>query len=477
MRNFKRVLSALLASALCMGFVGCAGGSANSVSEPDFSAKEMDSKTREEVASLAAADERLTGDLGDNKTIKWLSDWDINPDGTGKSTPTELAIFQERYGGEVKWYNCIYDERYDQLANYINSDEGIDFFYAGNFDAFPKGAIRGMFVPYDEYIDLDSDLWKDIKDVNDSIAWGNDHYMAVTQLTGDNCAVVYNRKTVEELGFDDPKEMFEDGEWTWDVFEEMLEKFVDPENQKYGLDGWWFESGLSGTVGVPYVGLEDGKLVSNLADSNIERVQNYLYDLYNKNCIAIGNGDFGWSEHREYMGEGKELFYLIGLWGLYGVANETNLKGVQTGWQVTYGEDCMFVPLPKDPEADEYYIPANMESYCFVKGGGNPVGVAKFLDCKRLTMLNDDIKAIADQQFVDDYSWTEEMIEMKNTMDEMALEHGVIDFKAGVSTDLADMLDSSEYGVRAAGKGTPWNESLAQIKEPVQTMIDDANNS
>ena len=66
---------------------------------------------------------------------------------------------------------------------------------------------------------------------------------------------------------------------------------------------------------------------------------------------------------------------------------------------------------------------------------------------------------------------------MKNTMDEMALAHGVIDFKAGVSTDLADMLDSSEYAVRAAGKGTPWNESLAQIKEPVQTMIDDANNS
>ena len=62
----------------------------------------MDSKTREEVAALAAADERLTGDLGENKTIKWLSDWDINPDGSGKTTPTDLAVFQERYDGESK---------------------------------------------------------------------------------------------------------------------------------------------------------------------------------------------------------------------------------------------------------------------------------------------------------------------------------------------------------------------------------------
>ena len=117
-----------------------------------------------------------------------------------------------------------------------------------------------------------------------------------------------------------------------------------------------------------------------------------------------------------------------------------------------------------------------MESYCFVKGGGNPEGVAKYLDCKRLTMLNDDIKAIADQQFVDDYSWTEEMIEMKNTMDEMAMEAPIIDFKNGISTDLATLIDDSGTGIRASGKGILWNETLGALKDPVQTMIDEANN-
>ena len=80
----------------------------------------------------------------------------------------------------------------------------------------------------------------------------------------------------------------------------MLEAFCDTENQKYGLDGWWFESGLSATTGTPYIGLEEGKLVNHLADANIERVQNFLYQLNLSGCVAIGVGEFGWTDHPEY---------------------------------------------------------------------------------------------------------------------------------------------------------------------------------
>ncbi len=461
MRKTKIALASLLIAAMSMSFFGCGG------EEETSSYKEMDSAVRDSVNDVVTGEELLTGEL-ENKTIKWLSDWDINPDASGKSTPIELAMFQERYGGQVEFHQTTWATRYDDLANAINSDEGIDFFYAGNFDAFPKGAIRGMFVPADEYIDFSSPLWEDVKDVNDSIMWNGSHYMVVVQMTGDNCAVIYNRDTIEELGFEDPAELLEKGEWTWDVFHEMLQKFVDVDNGKYGLDGWWFESGLSATTGVPYIGMEDGKLVSNLADPAVERVQNFMYDLSTTGSIAIGVGDYGWTEHPEYIGEGKTIFYPCGLWAIYSEPDQ---------WKGKFGENCFFVPMPKDPDADEHYIPANMDSYVFVKGGHNPEGVAKYLDCKRASLMNEEAIAIGNQAFIDDYAWTQEMIDMKHTMDEMALENPVIDFMNGVSTDLATILDDSGSGVRAAGKGTPWNESLATIKDAVQTMIDEANNS
>ena len=149
-KSARIALHCLLAMVLTVPLAACGSDTKDTTPKKDMSAN-----TREQLAELAKSDERLTGEL-ENKTIKWMSDWDINSDDTGKTTPIELAVFQERYGGQIEWYQTTYGSRYDNLANAINSDEGVDFFYGGNWDAFPKGAVRGMFVPYDNYIDLDS---------------------------------------------------------------------------------------------------------------------------------------------------------------------------------------------------------------------------------------------------------------------------------------------------------------------------------
>lgn len=457
MKNVRAFVSALLITAMSLSLFSCGGSSSS-----ESSYKELDSSTREEINNIAANDDLLTGEL-ENKTIKWMSDWDINPDGTGKNVPTDLAVFQERYGGQVEYHQVTFENRYEKLAEAINSGDGVDFFYAGNLDAFPKGAVRGMFAPIDDYIDFSSPLWEDVQDVNDSVTWNGSHYMAVVQVTGDLCAVIYNRKTIQEAGFEDPADLFAKDEWTWDAFEEMLHGFVDTDNQRYGIDGWWFEFGLMSTTGVPAIGLEDGKLVNNLGDPGMERVQNWLYELYSTDCVAIGVGDYGWKDKPNYIGEGKTLFYPCGLYKFYTSPEQ---------WQGDFGEDAFFVPMPRDPDADDYYIPVGMESYVFVKGGQNPEGVAKYLDCKRYVHLNEEVKAIADQQMIDDYGWTEEMIEMKNSMQELADANPIVDFSKGVSSDCGDLLDSN---LRNAARGTPWNETYDAIYATVDTYISEVN--
>ncbi len=461
MKKYGRIaLCCFLAAVLAVPMIGCGEEEVDTTPK-----KDMSTATREELAEMAKSDERLTGEL-ENKTIKWLSDWDINSDGTGKTTPIELAVFQERYGGQVEFHQTTYSSRYDDLANAINSDEGIDFFYGGNWDAFPKGAVRGMFVPYDDYIDLDSELWKDVKDANDAMMWDGKHYMAAVEVTGDNCAIIYNRKTMDEYGLDDPAELFADGEWTWDAFEGMLKDYVDTSDERYGIDSWYFESGLSASTGVPYIGLEDGKLVNNLRNEAIEDYQNWMYGLWQSDYIALGVGDYGWESRDYYIGEGKLLFYPCGLWAV-GCSKDQ--------WVKKFGEDMFFVPVPKYDKADEYYIPTNVNAYCFVKGGHNLEGVGKFLDCFRYAKVSEGAKAIADQQFIDDYEWTDEMIEMKNLMNEMALENPVFDFYNGISSDVSSVMDSSEHGVRATSRGTAWNESVNAIFDQIQNYVDEVN--
>lgn len=457
-KRLKNGIAAILIVTLSLTMFSCED-------KDESSYKSMDSATREEVAQIASGDARLSGEL-ENKEIKWMSSWDINPDATGKNTPIELATFQERYGGTVKYYKINWEKRYDELATAINGGEGIDFFPANDLDAFPKGAIRGMFVPVDDYIDYDSDLWKDVKAANDIMLWNGKHYVIINAINGDGCAVIYNRNTIEEAGLTDPAVLVEKNEWTWTAFEEMLTKFVDPENGKYGIDGWWFEGALSASCGVPYIGMENGKLINNLRDPSVERVQNRMYDLFSKNCVAIGVGDFGWKEKPNYIKEGKTLFYPCGMWTLYRAPDQ---------WQGDYGEDCFFVPVPRDPDADAYYIPTAVDGYLMVKGCTNPEGVAKFADCKRLTMLNERAKVIGREAMFTDYGWTEEMAKMKDKMEEIALAHPFFDYYTGVTKDVTTILDSNENGIRGASKGTPWSETVSAIYTQIDAMIAEVN--
>ena len=75
--------------------------------------RDLDPETRSYIKNVAMQDKLLEGEF-ENKTIKWLATWDINPDDTGKNVPIDLAVFQERYGGEVRYYPVAYDERYEK---------------------------------------------------------------------------------------------------------------------------------------------------------------------------------------------------------------------------------------------------------------------------------------------------------------------------------------------------------------------------
>ena len=452
MKSLKKLLSAL---SLIM-LVSCSSSDSHSLI--------IDDEVKQQIDSVLESDEGnlLTGKL-ENKTIKFLSSWDINPDSTGKSVPLELALFQQKYGGNVQTKIVSFDERFEQLAYSINGGEGIDFFPAADFDAFPKGAVKDMFVPVDDYIDFSSDLWKDVKDVNDSFMWNGSHYLMCTDVTLDS-VIIYNKSRIDELGFDDPAELYKKGEWNWDTFRDMLMDYCDEDNERYGLDGWFFESALSKTTGKPYISLENGKIVNNLRSADIEKVQNYIYNLY-KLGLIMDKSKSDWTEHPEYIGLGKELFYPCGIWKLFTAENR---------WSSIFGEDTAFVPVPKSPYSDKYYVPVGIDGYLLVKDSQNPEGVVKFAECKRFSMLSQQITDIAEKQFKKDYGWSDEMIDMKKEIERLARENPVFDFYNAVSTDISLILDSQEYGIRASANGVPWSETLDSISNTIDKLIDEA---
>lgn len=468
MKDHKKVLAFVLA-------LSCAAGLASCSSESDGEhGYLMESETTTQLTvelnteTLAPEQEEQVANLADslpdmelsNKTVKWLSFYDPwHPSGAGNSKPISMELFEKKYGGDVEYIETTWATQFDDLATSVLSGEGVDIFPA--IEAVPKCVISGITQSYDDYVDWENPLWKSVRELNDTYAIGGKHYLMACQSTA-GYVVYYNRETIDVLGYDDPKDLYEKGEWTMDKFKSMLMDFVDPEAGTYGLDGWFNQTPLYLASGVPSISIKDGKVSNNLMDTNLERAMSFQYDLF-KNGLVLDKSQFSWNTQIQFMGEGKELFY-IG--GFYEVESAPEI------WGEKFGKDMFFVPIPRDEKADKYYYNAGIDCYNLCTGAGNPEGAARLMECVIASYDDENAVKINEEKHKNDFGWTDEMIEMKKEIDRLAEENPIADIYGGLPKDTADIVGNL---INQPLTGTDWYTARESIFDAVQVGVDDVN--
>lgn len=402
----------------------------------------------------------------ENKEVTFLASWARNP-ANGKNKDVALELFQTRFGGKVKDVVVGDSERYEQLSKMVTSDNSPDFFSASDMDAFPKGAIKQIFNPLDDYIDFNDQWFGSRKALNDAFVFGGKHYVSVISPEVD-VLFVYNKAVVAENGLKDPADLLKEGNWNWDTCKKMMNDFCDKSEDHYATDGWWITQGICNSTGVPFIGMENGKVVNNIKSPLIEEAQQFLLSL-NTGKMAYPVWDYGWVSNPGNVGLGKTLFYPVGFWALTEVETDYGLK--------KYGEiqDVGFVPVPKCPSADEYYIPARITGYMLCSGAPNPEGFACLMYCEAAANDSEEAEQITKEQYFNEYGWTEEMWEMRNTIFKMLREHPVFDFQKGISDALFDALDNPVKD--SYHNGASWVQTRESIYGGVQSEVDAANSA
>lgn len=402
----------------------------------------------------------------ENKEITFLASWPRNP-ANGKNKDVAIELFQTRFGGSVKDMVVGDSERYDRLATLVSTGSSPDFFSAGDMDAFPKGAVNQMFQPVDKYIDFNDEWFSSRKNLSDAFVYNGDHY--VTAISPEvEVLMIYNKAVLAENGLKDPADLLKEDNWNWTTCKQLMNEFCDKSDENYASDGWWITMGFCNSTGVPFVGMQDGKAVNNLRDPLIAEAQEFLYNLH-KEEMAYPVWDFGWKSNARNVGDGKTLFYPVSYWALtevetdYGLANYGNI------------EDVGFVPIPKCPAADEYYIPARINGYMLCSGAPNPQGYACMMYCEAAANDSDEAEQITKDQYFNEYGWTDEMWEMRNTIYDMLKEHPVFDFYKGISDSLFDALDNPSKDAYHNEKS--WTQTREEILGSVQSEIDKVNSA
>ncbi len=201
----KKILALILALLMIFALVGCKSNKREVV--------KITLSTEDSEAILAAAGIRLPDvaeAAGANSVVTWYGWYDpFQNYSEDEIVNTGFFTFTEKYGCSLEWVECDYFERNDMLANLVLAGTSPDMTQAGYgaTATFPLDCIKGMYVPVDNYVDYENDpLWNSIA-MADYYKLGDKHFAFVVDIDPSN-VVCYNKRVVEEWGFDDPAELY-----------------------------------------------------------------------------------------------------------------------------------------------------------------------------------------------------------------------------------------------------------------------------
>lgn len=388
----KKVLSCFLCAALILGITGCSEGG-----DPNTTTREIVTKDFSGVDITAAPDIDIKG-----KKLVYLGGYDITDEG---DSPI-YQFFKETYGADVE-IDKYSGNLMEKMSTMINSGESPDL-VDQNDSSFPYYIGQNSYTALDDYIDLSAPQWKDVKSYIESFAVKGKHYYYPWIFYVSPNILMYNRGKFKELGIDDPKELYDKNNWTWDTFAKCMTDFVNSVKGEdpYALGVYgYMNTGFINSTGVALVDYKDGQLVSNLNDPNVDRAQRFLEDLKKKG-LSYKYYDDGNGDHisESAVVDGHAAFQAMGDWKFAAYSQKMDKDDTL---------DFFFVPYPRDPNADKYYHNLNSFGYLVPAGAPNVDVATAYINCVRLCKLDERFKQLDknDKMKKDGECYTEEQYE------------------------------------------------------------------
>ncbi len=464
----KKLIALGLVVLMIFALVGC-GSEKREIVKLTLSTE--DSEAILAAAGITLPDAEVAAGAG--VTIKYHSWYDsFHNYSEDEIINTGYWTFSEKYGSEIEWIECTYGSRFDDLANLVLAGTSPDFTTC-SVNTFPYYCIKGMFQPVTDYLDYTDPLWAGSAEfVQNYFSMGGEPYIILCDVKATNVCG-YNRRVIEEWGFDDPAELYYNDEWTWDVFYDMCLDFSDPDDDRYALDGWYWQQALVDSTGTTIIAIEDGQFVANIDAPILETVETLLYDI-NKNEANFPIWANGYKPRNDTVGggikEGQCLFYLVEKWGFTDTVE--TISGI---WgDITAGE-VMFCPLPRATDGDGiYYLASQPVGYHIITGAENPEAVVLFSMCERFKILDPTVVSIDRRQLEEVYMWTEEMLAMDTICYELAAANPIVNFSVGCQPNLQSAVDNLIKGT-TGGNPSTWAQLKEQYSESIEYYVEELN--
>lgn len=341
--KFKgRVISLLLVCIMMFSLAACGskagdketGGKVTPTNTPSSDGGEATATPTE--AGSDSNDNNGKYPLAEKRTIKIGTWYDIyytsehqSPDDNPKVTNNETAQMQidniraieEKYNVEIIFKNMTWEGVVESINVSIMAGVPDCDIYMVDLQFGIPAVMNGLAQPIESFASADSDIFTD-QTVMRYLNIGNQeqsYLFGGNAVNADSYPLAFNLDMLEELNLENPQDLWDRGEWTWEKWREYLiatTRDVDGDGSTdvYGYGGFWtnFLNQMLMSNGANIAGgLEEG-----LTSTPTIEVLDYIYQMYNVDKTAKAWNQDDWDVNGYLWKDGLVAFWPVAHWML-----------------------------------------------------------------------------------------------------------------------------------------------------------------
>lgn len=326
------------------------------------------------VISLTACagdkeDEDASGDGQFGEAAIVLPDYDVKTDKVKiltwadpsnlKNPNLWLYNFNEKLKSE---YGCEMDIIYTEESNVgiratqlVLSGQSPDLI-AYNARNNPTFVINNIVQPWDDYIDFNEPIFKDVKDINDKYRINGKVYTMITNWINQGFTYFWT-EDLQELGLESPRDLYAKDEWTWSKLEEyaikLTQKGTDGTVTRYGVG---IDYNLMHLVtGESLVKSNGSSYTNNLRSTKLADFFNYMQKLVDVLKVSPKQANL----FQQFQSHGISMY--VGSRDIF----DNRMFDEQKN------DEIQFAPSPRWEGADKYYAPGRISAIWLAKGAEN----------------------------------------------------------------------------------------------------------
>ena len=387
MVNLKKVLSLSLVSAMTLSIAGCSGNGGSDAKTTTAGNNSNDPTSSNEGPTAApnveVPDKTRVINIGTWYEHYYTSEHheiDDQPKVTDRENAQmnldNMRNIEQTYNVELYFKNLTWDGVISSINTSIMAGTPDMDVYETDLQFGVPAVMNGYAQAISSYADPDDDIYKDQIIVEPLQIDGlDDDYLFTgsSDLPVGLYALGFNMDMIKDANLENPQDLYDRGEWTWDKFLEYLQALTkdtdnDGKTDVYGYGGWW-------TTFLTYMLLSNGTDIASSPTSHldsaatIETIQ-FIDDMYNKYQVARPWNEEDWNINNDAYASGEMAFWITACWIADGMGDADPSK-------VSF--ECGVVPFPKGPN-----VTKNGATYKSYNTSSNYYFIPKGIDDSKL---------------------------------------------------------------------------------------------